>query len=486
MYLEDLFIGYNDGKREAMARENFEDYYFNYNGIYNKILEKDKYLVLGRKGTGKTLLAEYVKKILSRDSNSFCELCSCKSFKFRDLFTLKTKDIKPNEYTAIWEWLLLIKLAKQIEKDACAEIEAKEKLTKFLNSCFFGYKLNDMNKIVEVTKGSKITGGFLSKYLSLNKEGNESVKKINCTYLDYLDDLKNTVLQALSTSESQYILIFDELDDQFRNDELYKSNIISLIKTVDKLNLEFLESAINAKFVLMLRTDIFYILNDADLNKIEQDCAVKIDWGKVSNENSPLVKMILLKIGQSIERNGKKVLSDREIKRKFFSETFKTPQRTYKPFEFLLARTFLRPRDIITFLKLVVEKYPKMQYFSEDCVRSVEKEYSEYLLKEIKNEMHGHVEENEIEAAFTLLRQYKRKNFTFEKMEKYYEDNKEIYDGFDLRRLLNLLFDFGVIGNVWIDKSRQYYSWKYRENAIIDYQKKFNIHIGLRKALNIS
>ena len=148
MYLEDLFIGYNDGKREAMARENFEDYYFNYNGIYNKILEKDKYLVLGRKGTGKTLLAEYVKKILSRDSNSFCELCSCKSFKFRDLFTLKTKDIKPNEYTAIWEWLLLIKLAKQIEKDACAEIEAKEKLTKFLNSCFFGYKLNDMNKIV--------------------------------------------------------------------------------------------------------------------------------------------------------------------------------------------------------------------------------------------------------------------------------------------------------------------------------------------------
>lgn len=71
-------------------------------------------------------------------------------------------------------------------------------------------------------------------------------------------------------------------------------------------------------------------------------------------------------------------------------------------------------------------------------------------------------------------------------MEKYYEDNKEIYDGFDLRRLLNLLFDFGVIGNVWIDKSRQYYSWKYRENAIIDYQKKFNIHIGLRKALNIS
>lgn len=486
MYLEDLFIGYNDGKREARLRENFEDYYFNYNGIYEKILEKDKYLVLGRKGTGKTLLAEYVRKKLFNESNSFCELCSCRSFRFKDLFSLKTKDLKPNEYTSIWEWLLLIKLAKILIKDNCAEEDAVSKLKKFFDSCFLGYKLDDMNKIVEITKSSKITGGLLSKYFSLNGEGAKTIKEVNCTYLDYLDDLRSTVLQALSTSQSRYILIFDELDDQFRNEELYKSNIISLIKIVDKLNLEFLENDISVKFVLMLRTDIFYILNDSDLNKIEQDCSVKIDWGIVSNEESPLVKMILLKIGQSIEKRGFQKLNDLELKEKFFPEGFHTPRKIYKPFEFLLARTFLRPRDIITFLRLVVEKYPRKEYFSEQDVRSIEREYSEYLLKEIKNEMHGHVDENIINAAFTLLRQYKRKNFTYEKIEKYYFKNIEIYKQFDLKNLLKLLFDFGVIGNTWNDKNITYYSWNYRENTTIDYQKNFNIHIGLRKALNIS
>ena len=52
MKVEDLFIGYNDGKKEAQNRENFEEYYFNHDGIYEKILRSDKYLLLGRKGTG--------------------------------------------------------------------------------------------------------------------------------------------------------------------------------------------------------------------------------------------------------------------------------------------------------------------------------------------------------------------------------------------------------------------------------------------------
>ena len=64
MKVEDLFIGYNDGKKEAQNRENFEEYYFNHDGIYEKILRSDKYLLLGRKGTGKTLLGEVIKKEL--------------------------------------------------------------------------------------------------------------------------------------------------------------------------------------------------------------------------------------------------------------------------------------------------------------------------------------------------------------------------------------------------------------------------------------
>lgn len=57
--LNDLFIGYNDGKKEAEYRTDFEQYYFNYNGIYDTILRDDKFLLLGKKGTGKSILGAF-------------------------------------------------------------------------------------------------------------------------------------------------------------------------------------------------------------------------------------------------------------------------------------------------------------------------------------------------------------------------------------------------------------------------------------------
>ncbi|MEH7077579.1 hypothetical protein V7101_02905, partial [Bacillus velezensis] len=79
-----------------------------------------------------------------------------------------------------------------------------------------------------------------------------------------------------------------------------KSNIISLIKISDKLNDLFYNEDLNIKIILLLRTDIFYILNDPDLNKVEQDGAIKLEWGNTIKSNSPLFSMILNKVKKSI------------------------------------------------------------------------------------------------------------------------------------------------------------------------------------------
>lgn len=72
--IADLFIGYNDGKKEAERRSDFEQYYFNYNGLYEKILQNDKFLLLGKKGTGKSILGEYINKQATLQSNWFCKI----------------------------------------------------------------------------------------------------------------------------------------------------------------------------------------------------------------------------------------------------------------------------------------------------------------------------------------------------------------------------------------------------------------------------
>lgn len=85
MKISKLFIGFNDGKKEATHQPNFEQYYFNYNKIYDKILQDDKFLLLGRKGTGKTILGEYINKKAQFDSNWFCKIASYKEFRFHEL-----------------------------------------------------------------------------------------------------------------------------------------------------------------------------------------------------------------------------------------------------------------------------------------------------------------------------------------------------------------------------------------------------------------
>ena len=485
MFIGDLFVGYNDGKKEAAYRENFENYYFNYGRIYDKVLGKDKFLILGRKGTGKTLLAEYMKKQALLKGGWLCEICSCRNFRFQELFALKTRDVKPNEYAAIWEWLLLIKLGELVIRDVNAKYESVTAIRNFFKNYFFGTKL-DMNKVIEVTKKKSISASLFGKLFGAKGESEINSKENQCNYLDYLLEFKEKIFSALSTSTARYDLILDELDDQFRNEELYKSNIISLIKTIDKLNGEFIECGLDVKFLAILRSDIFYILNDADLNKIEQDNSIKINWGSASDSNSPLVNMILVKIKQSMVAKEEEELELKEISKKLFSEKIKVKDKRYDMLSFMLSRTYLRPRDLITFLKCIIDINPQEEKFTAKNLKTAEKEYSEYLIKEIKNEMHGHIDEKIITQSIMLLRQFKRQCFSFEELKEYYLQNKKLYPDLDLEVAMKYLFEFGVVGNNWRDRGKRYFTWSYRENTAIDFNKNFNIHLGLRKALNIS
>ena len=476
--LGEMFIGYNDGKKEATYRNDFELYYYDYNRSYEKILHDDKYLLLGKKGTGKSLLAEYINKLSQKQPNWFCKIASYKQFNFHELTHLQSGDVKPNEYIAIWEWIILIELAQLCINDEGIDHEFKDNLKKFITGNFFGIKL-DNNKIVEITKTGKINGTFLCKLVGMSGGFSKSLKCEQGTYLDYLEDLRNVVIYALKVSKSEYTILFDELDDKFRNEEIYKSCIISLIKIVDRINCVFYGERIKAKIILLLRSDIFYVLNDPDLNKVEQDNSVRLDWGNTVSSDSPLFKMIFTKIRQSVPTiKGK---SDSNLFRELFPQNI----YSYPPNQFILGRTYFRPRDLVTYLNLIIEKYPQTRYFGSNGFLELEKEYSKYLLKEVKNELFGHMSEDEISESILLIKQLKKREFDYKEILDFYNSRKRQYKNLDLERNLRFLFDFSIIGNKWYKEGQNkfFYSWAYRENAYIDYDKRFVVHLGLKKAL---
>ncbi len=332
--------------------------------------------------------------------------------------------------------------------------------------------------MVEITKKRQVRGGFL-KYLvdlSLGQKLEEG------SYLDYIDDLEEVVLDLLSNSQSKYTTIYDELDDRFRDGEYYRHSIISLLKAADHINLKAAEKSINSKVIILLRSDIFSTFNDPDLNKIKRVNTLKIDWGDKVSVNSPLMKMIIFKA--RISSTLISALRDEEIFRSLFPQSI---DRTSAE-RFMLERSFFRPRDIITMLNLIIERYPNSTYFGWKSFKDVKKEYSEYLLDEVRNEMFGHHADEQIEGMIKLLKNYNKHFIEYDELKAYMETNRYHYDGLDLEKMLIALFKFNAIGNKWYNqyKKREYYTWAHRdEKADLDLDKTIVIHKGLREAFSM-
>lgn len=158
------------------------------------------------------------------------------------------------------------------------------------------------------------------------------------------------------------------------------------------------------------------------------------------------------------------------------------------PARFVLERTLFRPRDVITLLNLIIEKYPHSSYFGWKGLLELKPKYSEYLFDEIRNEMLGHVSQDEIDGGFKLLKNYNRHFFEFKDLKEYFERQQKHYPGIDLEKIMVSFFQFNVIGNKWFNKfkNKEYYTWSHRDpKAELDFDKEIVIHLGLREQLSM-
>jgi hypothetical protein len=476
--LKDVFLGINNGQKEALLRDDFEKYFYDHENIIEQVLSKEKFLVLGKKGSGKTILAEYLKKTSKSKPDWFVDIRPYKEFEFHKLINLKSSDVSPNEYISLWEWVILLDLARNCLKDnGISRNDLQNKLEKFYKENYYSIDI-DSKKIVEITSTNNIKGEILKQTAQHNKE----ITFVQGSYLNYLESLREVVIGLLKSSKSKYLIFYDELDDRFVADQNYKDCILSLIKAADKINMKLIEFNIDAKLIILLRTDIFSILNDPDLNKIKMVSSLLIDWGNYTGRDSPLFSLVLSKIKKSIPELEN--INNIELFEMFFPQDV----RRIPPSRYLLERTFFRPRDVITYLNLIIDKYPNSQYFGWKGFIELKKAYSEYFFDEVRNELSGHLSDIQIDETTLFLKQFNLFKFDYTEIKEYYEKNKKLYSNIDLDSTLKIFFKFNIIGNRWYNpfKKRDYYSWSYRDNrAQIDYNKGFVVHLGLREELSL-
>ena len=88
-----------------------------------------------------------------------------------------------------------------------------------------------------------------------------------------------TALEKLLRPDAEYFLVFDELDLDFsQQDEQYLDSITGLILATQNFRLWATENGLPAITVVLLRDDIYGVLQFSDKNKISHGLKEEIQW----------------------------------------------------------------------------------------------------------------------------------------------------------------------------------------------------------------
>lgn len=367
--------GEDDGAGDTGLREYFVEI-----PEFREIIAGKMRYVIGRKGTGKSAIAEKIRIESGNRYNWFYSDLSFKDFPLSDFRSLEDKSQSGKaKFIPIWMFLIYTKLISLLLSDEGCSGDNKEKLYTFINKNFPASDIGFSDIIKNVTSNR-------AKVLFFNvlSAGHDRTNECQ-TYVHYArvtDSLRD--LLGNMKSNSFFFMLFDELDEDFSaNSKSFQLVLLSLFRAIELVYKNLNKSGnINFRPVLFLRSDIFDSLKDNDLNKLD-DYIFRLNWSQYSGSDYDLKSVVEARIKAS--------LGNRDATWDYIVDEFDLDKPTYMNslWDFMLNRTYERPRDIIKFLKLCRKKnVPGM--LTAEYIKKAEIDYSKWLFKELDNELYAH------------------------------------------------------------------------------------------------
>jgi len=492
MRIRDLFIGYTDGEEETL-RDDFTELYIDHGDIVEKALQNYVYVITGRKGTGKTVLTYYIlktrpshKRFISRISYGDLTVAH---------FSPPEKILAADEYFEIFQWILLAEISRLIfANQGLNSIDEYLTLSNFIQNSFTKTPPNSPSFIKQLLHGG-VKLSFDVPTLSPSVKYELSDKLLRADNLPlYIAELKNVLaplLQASSKGGYQYLSFIDDIDDHLSYGETGKRILHGLITAIVSVNRFVREHCNGSKVVLMLRSDIFHFVRGANINKIAADHSVTLGWGREFDRSSAIIELILTKI----KLTGPKQFKSKSTSELWFdlfenqvSTVIDGAPRRINTDTFLLSRTFLRPRDLIQYLRIVQGKFSQLQRFDSYALARCETDYSFWLKEEVIGELINHYDEQYIDNLFSIVSRLGAGRFGIKKLAESYEKLSK-KPPIDLEEALTVLYKFGVIGQTWVDADyKTIYRYSYTDFDVPIhsgdfFENVFVVNFGLRRAL---
>ncbi len=348
-----------------LLNDNYEEYYFHHTIFNEKALLSSTYIIIGRRGSGKTALGQYFSFQKKIPNSIFIDVDEPKAY--QEVATRFASMVGPNNETAIprlikvWDfviWSIIFNSLKDYD-------------TRIRDANIFGTEAKESSLIIfEFFK--TIINRFLQKDDNISDELEHFIAN------DTIKLGKEAVLEI--TQNKPIIIAFDTLENYAVHDENTLRLISSLIECVQQFNVRYSRHNIHLKLFVM--AEIYpYLYEDAGLNILKYvKNPIYLHW-----RPKDLMRLLCWRFYRYLKHHkitlpkGKVENWDKneEVMEKMwipFMGEFIINGRGIKEstFPYILRHTQLRPRQLIIIANQIAEKSiedKSFPHFSEKSVR---------------------------------------------------------------------------------------------------------------------
>ncbi|MDD5299796.1 MAG: hypothetical protein PHD65_04790 [Gallionella sp.] len=381
-------------------------------GDLNFLLDREnpKRIIVGRTGAGKTALLYHLTASNSRViqlSPHNLSLNFIASNKVIAFFEEAGVNLAPF-YTLLWKHLLVVELIKEKYQirdltsynnflRSISNIVRKKDRNKELAWDYFeawGNKfwLTTEERIQELTSRveNSLSAGVNGKFsgISLNAEGarNLSIEQRTEVKEHGLDAVSKVQIRELENmltvldenifddTKNPYYVTIDMLDENWADERIKFKLIRSLIDVVGQF-----KRLSNVKVILAMRNDLLYKVLNLETVAGFQEEKYKALYLNLKWERDELERIVESRINKLIKRHYTKG----DI---LFMDVFPHQVDGKNTLDYMLERTFFRPRDIIVFINECLELCAGRPQISAAIIKEAEGNYSSERLQSLANE----------------------------------------------------------------------------------------------------
>jgi Cdc6-like AAA superfamily ATPase len=416
--------------------ENNARYFFLISDLF-QLLNGEKCYVIGRKGTGKTAIAEYILQRYSFDH--FATKLTFKNFPFNELYKLADNNFTyPNQYITAWKYIIYSTIARMMARNSNIDSDLRNHLVKL----YPDDQIDSLPKAITRWTNAKFKISFLGSGAEIGLERKDPEN--DSSWIDKVNILENILYKYLD--KSQYFIVFDELDEDYNSSESnkdYMALLTGLFKAAQDIKSIFGYRAFNVLPLIFIRDDIFKQIRDPDKTKW-LDLSLQLTWTV-----HDLKQMLAFRLSRARDPFCEPLAFNEVWNEVVSAQYIPTSQGNKDVFAYISEKTFLRPRDYVQYLKCCAQVCVNLHRNKIDAsiVKKVDNDFSNWFRNEMEDEIYGMLPD--VEAIFNMISHIRKIIFSFQEFSDAYVQlvKQKKVTARDLHDVLDILFNFSVIGN---------------------------------------